>query len=350
MDSSLGISSSPAVSVLLPVRNGGRFLSRAIESVLSDPYEDFELIVVDDGSQDDTASVARLWEQRDVRVRLHREAPAVGLVGALQIATRMARGGYLARMDADDLWRLRLHAQIQLMESDPRIAVVSGLVEIVGNPRDAKGEPDGGFARYQEWINGLVEPEAIARERFIESPVVHPTVLMRRRAFDAVGGYRDAPWAEDYDLWLRLMDAGWKIAKVPEVVLEWQDGSDRLTRRDRRYASTNMMQAKAHYLAKLEQVRRNGVMISGAGPTGKMLCRYLKSERIAVHAFLEVHPRRVGGRIGEVAVLEARGMPPAGEGAPVQIGAVAQPGRRDVVRLLMRERGYIEGIDFFNCA
>lgn len=340
---------APLVSILLPVRNGGALLDRAIASTLAEPMGDFELLAIDDNSTDDTAARLARWATIDRRLRVFAASPPGGLVAALRTGWAAARAPcWIARMDADDVWRPRLHAQLARLSADPTLAAVGGRVAIVGNPRDPTAAPDAGFARYQEWTNRLLEPEAIARERFIESPLVHPSVLMRRAAVEAVGGYRDAGWAEDYDLWLRLLNAGWRLAKVPEVVLEWQDGPTRLTRTDGAYGAMAMMAARAHWMACLPAVRARGVMISGAGPIGKSLARLLRAEGITVHAFLDLSPRRIGTRIDSIPVRAAGDLAPASSVSPVQVGALGQPGRRNALRALMAEAGYVEGVDYWN--
>ena len=84
-------------------------------------------------------------------------------------------------------------------------------------------------------------PDAIAREIWIESPLAHPSVVMRRTCLERLGGYQDHGWPEDYDLWLRMHLAGERLAKVPEVLLDWREHPARLTRIDSRYAVENFL-------------------------------------------------------------------------------------------------------------
>ncbi len=333
----------PAVSIVMAVKNASPTLPEAIESCLEQDFPDFELIAVDDFSSDDTPAILESYRQRDPRLRVLRpERP--GLVEAHRTGCAASRAPYLARMDADDrsLPR-RIGLQHQFLESRPDLSAASCLVRITGS---LAGE---GFQRYEKWLNALLEPEEIARERFIESPVVHPSSMMRRSALESIGGYADPHWAEDYDLWLRFLDRGHHIAKVAEMLFQWRDSPERLTRTNPRYTHERFLAAKAHYMARLEAVRERGVMISGAGPIGKRLAGFLAEEGITIHAFLEVHPRRVGERIDGVPVRSWKDLPFAAPGSPVQIGAVGQPGRRDAIRRIMAEAGYTEGRDFF-CA
>lgn len=342
----------PRVSIVLPVRDAEATLPRALESCLAQTYSDFELLVIDDGSRDGSAAVAREAAVSDGRVLLLDAPVPGGLVPALRAGCAAAHGELIARMDADDVAHPeRLAEQVRFLDAHPEIAACGCGVRIVR--RGERGEPlpaDPGFQRYEAWINALTAPEAIARDRFVESPLVHPSVVMRRAALEAVGGYRDPGWAEDYDLWLRLLEGDYRLAKVPRVLLEWSDGPARLTRTDARYAPASFLCAKAHYLARLDGVAARGVMISGAGPTGKRLAALLREAGVRVHAFLDPHPRRIGGRIGGVPVLSEEAIPEAGAAAPVQLGAVGQPGGRARVEGLMVARGYQAGVDYFSVA
>ncbi len=162
-----------------------------------------------------------------------------------------------------------------------------------------------------------------------------------------VGGYRDCPWAEDHDLWLRMLAAGCRIGKTPEMLVEWRDSPRRLTRSDPRYGADARMALRAHHLARLPEVRERGAVVAGAGPIGKSLVRALQAEGVALHGFLEVNPRRIGGRIHGLPVMESL----AGLGhwtGAVVLGAVGIPGGRQRVRALALEAGRREGRDFWS--
>ena len=126
--------------------------------------------------------------------------------------------------------------------------------------------------------------------------------MARREALLEAGGYRCCGWAEDHDLYLRLLARGMRFGKVPEVLLDWRDGPGRLTRTHPDYAEAQVWRMKAHHLAQLTKVETQGVVICGAGPIGKRLGRLLRAAGVTVHGFFEVHPRRIGQRIGGVPV------------------------------------------------
>ncbi len=327
----------PAISILLPIHNAAATLAEALESLLAQTFADWELLAVDDRSDDGSAEIAAAFARRDSRVRLIANAGPPGIVGALQTAANAASAGWVARMDADD----RCHPQrlARQWERAGEAEIITANVSLL----DPLGE---GMTRYVAWTNSLESHEAIANARFIENPVIHPTILMRRGALDAAGGYREVPWAEDHDLWLRMLQHGARFAKVPECLLEWRDSSGRLTRSDARYGEKARHRMRAHYLAAIPSIRERGVVIAGAGSIGKALARELLALGIPVHGFFDVHPRRLGEKIhgAEVAGLEDFGRRWR---EAVLLSAVGLAGVREEIRQLAAAAAYQEGRDLW---
>jgi glycosyltransferase involved in cell wall biosynthesis len=327
----------PAISILLPFHNAESTLAEALDSLLAQTFRDWELLAVDDRSDDGSAGIVARYTRQDPRVRLMANGGSAGITGALQTATKAASAAWLARMDADD----RCHPErlaCQWEGAGDADVITTGATLL-----DPLGE---GMARYVAWANSLHTHEAIANARFIENPVIHPTVLMRRSAFDSAGGYREVPWAEDHDLWLRMLQQGARFAKVPECLLEWRDSPSRLTRSDDRYGEKARQRMRAHYLSAIAGIRERGVAIAGAGPIGKSLARELLTLGIPVRGFFDVHPRRLGEVIhgAEVAGLDDFGRRWRDA---VLLSAVGLAGVREEIRQLALAAGYREGADFW---
>jgi len=334
---------SDLVSVVMPIHRAGAPLRRAISSIVRQTHRRLELLAVDDATTDEDRAIIEEAARSDPRIRLV-PSPRRGIVAALEAGLAAARGSLIARMDADDIAHPdRIRLEIDLLASRPDIAVASSLVRIFPR-RNLRG----GNLRYEAWLNALVEPEAIAREIFVESPIPHPSVLVRREAFAAAGGYVDGPWPEDYDLWLRMHLAGLRFAKVPAVLLLWRDSADRLSRTDPRYAHGAFLERKAFYLAR-GPLRAGGcAVVWGAGPIGKSIARSLASNGIRIEAFVEVHPRRIGKTIHGAPVIPIAALgPPAGRKL---IAAVGIAGAREEIRAHLAERGWREGEDWWAAA
>ena len=338
-------------SIYLPARDAESTIGLAIESCLAQTLPDFELVLVDHGSIDGTYSLMKKYARRDSRIDVLKQQRGISFVNVLNFAWRETGADLVARMDADDFsYPARLQYQVRFLEENPELSACGAHVRIRkrhgGRGRGAPVLPDQGYAVYEKWLNSLVTPEQVARERFVDSPVSNPTAVIRRPVLERFGGFEDPPWAEDYDFWLRLLEAGERIGKVDRVLLDWHDSESRSTRTVERYTQDNFQRAKAHYVARLPLVRERGVSICGAGPIGKKLGRRLREEHgVTVGAFFEVNENRIGKKIGGVPVFSNEALSDAPR--RVLIGAVGQPGARARIRELAEETGYEEGTDFF---
>lgn len=338
--------SFPRVSVVMPVRNVAATIEPAVESILSQTWTDFEFVIVDHDSTDDTAKLLSQFAREDSRLTVHTARGT--FVEAANLAWRESRGDWIARMDGDDVASPnRLERQLAFLEWHPSLCGCGSLVSIVRrHPVKGTVPAEDGYRRYEQWVNSVIDPEQVFVQRFVDSPIPNPTAMLHRSVLEKLGGYHDPSWAEDYDFWLRLLEAGYQLGKVPEVLLDWYDDPGRSTRTMKRYELSKFQEAKAHFLVRLSSVRDLGVVLCGAGPIGKEMLRFLRSRGVEIHAFLEVNERQIGNRIDGVPILRAEQL---GEFASraVALGAVGQPGARDRIRSLALPAGFIEGQDFF---
>lgn len=202
--------SRPKVSVLLAVHNGEQFVRPALASIYHQTYQDFEVVIVDDGSTDGTPEILR--QMKDSRTIIYRNAENQGLTKSLNTGLRLCRGEYVARMDADDVSHpRRLEKQVQFLESHPEVALV-------------------GTSYYQIDAEGTViapievpADDSEIRERLREKNCFgHGTVIVRRDVLVACGGYDERyVCAQDYDLWLRIAE-GHRLANLREPLYYWR--------------------------------------------------------------------------------------------------------------------------------
>jgi GT2 family glycosyltransferase len=215
---------TPRVSVYIPVYNTERWLAQAIQSVLDQTLRDLELLVVDDGSSDESLRIARAFAHSDPRMRVESLAHA-GISAASNHAVALARAPLIARMDADDVARAdRLEKQVAFLDRHPEVGVVGGQTRVI----DAAGRT----LRYSSFPCAARE----IRQRSLEGCMVwQPTSTMRRELLLAAGGYRSCyDYVEDYDLWLRLLEHC-ELANLPDVVLDyrWHENNVSVTHRRR---------------------------------------------------------------------------------------------------------------------
>lgn len=340
----------PAISIVLPAWNAEATLGEAIASLLAQTEPDFELIVVDDGSTDGTGAVARGFAAHDPRVRPV-ALPHGGIVAALNHGLVLATGAYVARMDADDVSAPgRLAAQRAALDADPALGLVSCLVahEVLATPEGEEGDTRG-YALHVDWLNGVTTPAAIALNRFVEAPFAHPSVMFRRALVDAHGGYRDGPFPEDYELWLRWLEAGVPMAKVPEVLLAWRDRPGRLSRTHARYGVEAFYRLKAGYLARWLAARgHHEIVVWGSGKTSRQRAAPLLDEGIAIAAYIDVDPRRGGGHSRGTPIRYYEDVGPPGE--TFVVSYVGKRGAGDFIRGFLAGRGWVEGEHFLLAA
>jgi hypothetical protein len=195
----------PQLTILMPVRDGARFLSQAIESVISDEFTDFELVAVDDGSVDETPEILRAWSDRDPRIVIVELGRPRGISAALNRGLSVARAEFIARHDADDLFvPARLRVQLDALSLYPDVVLVVGgyeAIDLLGRKR---------FSR-----SFVESPEVMSHLLSFSNPIAHDTVMFRRADVYAVGGYDESIMVpQDYDLWLRLSARG-RILALP---------------------------------------------------------------------------------------------------------------------------------------
>jgi glycosyltransferase involved in cell wall biosynthesis len=196
----------PTVSVILPAYNGARFLKHAVDSIVGQTFKDWELILVDDGSTDETAEIMN--EYNDPRIRYLKNEGNKGLVFSLNRAIEASEGSYIARMDADDISQSeRLEKQVIFFESHPEIAVYDVRQQFI----DDAGKPTGSLN------SDITGTENIRRKMPWFNCMGHPSVMMRAEVAKAYR-YRKVVY-EDYDLWLRMLSDGLKLERSMEPLL-----------------------------------------------------------------------------------------------------------------------------------
>ena len=336
--------STPPVSVLMPVHNAATTLPETLDSLRSQSLPDFELVAVNDGSTDETGEILHAFADEDPRMRPI-DLPCVGLIEALNRGLDACRGKFVARMDGDDLAHPhRLELQAARLHMQPGLSVISCLVEPF--PPNTVTE---GFRRYVEWLNALTTHAEIGREIFIESPLPHPSVMLRRTEVLALGGYQERGWAEDYDLWLRYHLVGKRMEKVTQTLLRWRDHPGRATRTDPRYSVENFLRAKAHYLLRGPLRDHDAIIIWGAGQMGRRLSKHLIRAGAPVLAFLDIDTGKIGHALRGCPVHAADELPGLWQqhSRPLLLAAVGSRGARALIRARLQGWGFVETEDFW---
>jgi glycosyltransferase involved in cell wall biosynthesis len=332
------------------VRDAAPWLGECLASIAAQSEGDYEVLAVDDGSRDGSAAMLREVARCDTRVRiLGTRASQRGLVAALNAALAAASAPVLVRMDADDrMHPQRLALQLAALDADPSLLAVASRARAF--PAESVGE---GMRAYIEWQNSLLLPEHLSRDRFIESPVLHPTVALRTdRVRERLGGWRETPWPEDWDFFQRAFEQDLRIARLPEVLLEWRQHQGQATRTGSRYRAEALVEARAHFLARRlapEVAAGRGIWILGAGPVGKELVKALAGAGVVADGLADVDPRKIGGVVRgggrNWRVVDHAGLRTAAP-RPFAVSAVSGAAARARVRGELQRWGWTEGMDF----
>lgn len=243
----------PAVSVILPVYNERcDYLRLALESIRDQSFSDFEVIVVDDSTLEETRSLLDRFAEQDRRIRILRPLQRTGLAGALNLGIAEGRGRFVARADSDDIQeRDRLDAQVQFLEAHPEVGVVgAGITKI-----DRDGS-DRGQRTYP------TTHQSIRRVIHVKNPMCHPVVMIRANVLSRHGAY-DPTFlrCEDYELWLRLMKLGVRFANVEKHLLRYRLADS--IRRDRNHWRFNLSAKLRHFSSDCLLLRVLGICLVG---------------------------------------------------------------------------------------
>lgn len=204
---------NPKVSILLPTYNGETYVCDAIKSVVQQSWKDWELIICDDASFDDTYARAMSCSSGDVRILFHKNKKNVGLAANLNVCITMARGEYIARIDEDDTWTNsdKLEKQIDYLDRNPDCSLIGTAFRIV----------DEGGSHIRDVMPPDIDDVSIRSVMLLYNPFGHSTVMFRKKDVLNLGGYDTTiRYGEDYDLWLRLGRLG-KFAILPDISMQY---------------------------------------------------------------------------------------------------------------------------------
>jgi glycosyltransferase involved in cell wall biosynthesis len=329
---------SPLVSILLPFVNEGALLAEAIDSIIFQSFNDFEVLLIDNGADALSRKIADEAVAKDSRFRLMVEK-SIGISHALNHGVREAKGAYIARMDADDRSHPeRLYKQVMHLSLHPETGVVSCKAELF-----PVHETNEGYREFVSWQNGISSAEEHFTQRFIESPLAHPTVMMRKELFEQWGYYSTDPVPEDYELWLRWMKNKVRFEKIPETLFYWRDRAERLSRTHTHYSDDAFSKIKSIYLA--EWLRQHvdeqkKIIACGSSKHINSKINLLEKEGIVIHGVTDLKPHPENKR----PFIPTSDLSPSSN--VFVINLIARRDLRESIRDFLKGKGFQEAIDF----
>lgn len=332
--------SSPLVSILMPVRNAGAYLETCLESILAQTFEDWELLPVDDASEDDSLAILERFAQRDARIRVNRHEQHRGIPDALRLAFGQSRGALLTRMDADDrMAPQKLARMSDLLKSVGPGHVASSLVAYFSN-----AELGDGYRRYQDWLNDLMRTSRHFEDIYRECVLPSPNWMAFREDLLACGAFVENTYPEDYDLCFRFYKAGYRIVAVEETLHFWRDHADRASRNAPQYANQRYFDLKLPYFLELDYDACRPLVLWGAGKKGKQIAQKLAEQKVPFHWVCD-NPAKWGIQLHGVELKSYAHL--AELQHPQLIIAVAAPeGRAEILRF-METHAFRPGKDYF---
>jgi len=262
---------SPKVTVLMSVFDGQKYLREAIESILVQTFNNFEFIIIDDASTDETWKILTEYSEEDQRIVLIQNQENIGLTRSLNKGLKFAQGSYIARQDADDISLPdRLQKQLAYLDEHPKVILVSSNIEFIDSEkRTLSRTQKDGDAHLVAWY--LL---------FYNCLGGHSQVMFRREPVMHLGGYSDTyRYSQDYELWLRLVNEG-DIAILPDVLQRWRDHSENIS-----FKVSTQQEALALTAARLSLRQLTGKEFSWvevAELKGFWLARFPKIRRVRI--------------------------------------------------------------------
>jgi len=329
------------ISVLLPYRNADQVILRALISIAAQ-LENHELILVENQVESSVVVDQFIEQHPHLNIRKIKELQP-GIVFALNTGIRHCEGEFIARMDADDeMLSNRLNLQSEYLVNHPSVELVSGMAEYAGD-----AEKNEGFSLYVDQINAIKSSDEISTLRFLESPFAHPSVMIRKSAFDGGDLYRNGTFPEDYELWLRWMHEGKQMAKIEQSVVRWHDHENRLSRTDSRCTKASFSALKMLYLSKWIQsnlATERQVWVAGIGKLAKPMIQQLINYNIQVTAITDLKPRS----FLNLPFIPWENLPEPGDQFIVSL--VSNRGSWKLIQESLEARGYKMMQDFILCA
>lgn len=229
----------PNVGVVMPVHNSIKYLKTAIESIIDQTYSDWEILAINDASDDGSAEFLKELASKDNRIRIF-DIPRSGVTKALNFGLMVSRSKYIARMDADDRsLPERFKKQVHFLEENNDVALVGSCFKSM----------DSNLLQ-ATWINNVpIDSESVKDTLKYSNCIGHSTVMMRRRILEQIGGYRDTPefdGVEDYELWLR-MSKTYKLYNLPDFLLEYRVHKGQVSKNKAELIAQNSQKLKEQY-------------------------------------------------------------------------------------------------------
>ncbi|MDN5213591.1 glycosyltransferase family 2 protein [Fulvivirgaceae bacterium BMA12] len=268
----LNADEGPLVSIIMTTRNAEKFLQATLDSIISQSYRHWELIVVNNQSTDKTFAILNNYATKDARIKVFTNPGVPEIIPGLQYGFSQSSGSFITRMDSDDLMtpnKLKILVNL-LLENGPG-HVVTGCVRHFSDEKVLQG-----FRRYDAWINRVMRSGSHYREIYRECVIPSSCWMVHRQDFMQCGAFGQMVYPEDYNLCFRFYSGNMKIVASNEVLHLWREHTGRISKTDDRYKDQLYYDLKLSFFVKLDLDKNANLIVWGAGKKGKKLATKLQ--------------------------------------------------------------------------
>lgn len=296
---SSGQKSEGMVSILMPVYNAADFLEQTIQSIRDQSYANWQLIAVDDFSDDNSLSILKTWSAKDKRIHSFSNQEK-GIIHALRCAYDNSHGEYISRMDADDLMhRDKILLLKNRLRQKGKGYVAIGLVKYFSDTELGEG-----YKNYEKWLNQLSQAESNYSDIYKECVIPSPCWMVHRADLDLAGAFESKLYPEDYDLCFRFRNCGLAPTAVDQIIHYWRDHSNRSSRNDPNYADNSFLNLKMFHFILSDYNSAKKLVLWGAGKKAKHIAQLLLKENISFDWLCE-NSKKIGHAIYGVLLEDA---------------------------------------------
>lgn len=279
---------NPLVSILIPFKNTKSFLDECINSILNQTYKNWELIIVDDNSSDESYNIVNNFAKNDARIKLFKNS-GNGIIDALRFAFSKSSGTLITRMDSDDIMRpKKIETLTTSLLKYGKHHVAVGLVNYFSEEGIKSG-----YKSYEFWLNTLTKTGANYTEIYKECVIPSPCWMVYREDLIACDGFNPNRYPEDYDLAFRFYKHGFKCIPCNVILHDWRDYNTRTSRTHVHYAENHFIDLKLHYFLELDFNLNKTLVVWGAGNKGKKIAKTLIEKGIAFEWVCD-NPKKIG--------------------------------------------------------
>jgi len=326
------------ISIVIPVRNGEKYLKECLDSIVNQTIINWELIIVNDNSTDATVAILNEYAKKESRI-ICLNNKGKGIIDALQTGYSKSTGNLITRMDADDIMT---DNKLEVLSANLLKSGVGHLA--TGKVKYFAEELGDGYKNYEIWLNSLIKKGINYQEIYKECVIPSPCWMVFREDFDKTGGFKPNIYPEDYDLCFRFYKQKLKVIPENKTLHHWRDYSARTSRTDENYADNFFLDLKMNYFLELDYNPNRPLEVWGAGRKGKEIAKSLITKNIDFHWVCN-NKNKIGKDIyGKIMQAESEIFSVEN---PQIIVAVGNLKEQNIIKKIVESKGLKPNLDYF---